>query len=458
MHTIAISRFPACLAAMALLVAGCDRAEQSPSDPVTAPAAAPGIAPASDTASSSAPASSSASASASSAASGSAPPSAAVPDPRSPISVRPPDAFYDAPTERPEFPGVLLRTEPLANVTLPAGMRGWRILYTTSIDDRTPATAVATVFAPAAELRGPRPLIAWAHGSTGLLQKCMPSLASAPSEGIPARELIVEAGYVVVATDYAFAEPGGPHPYLIGQGEARSVLDSVRAARQMSEIWLDLRTVVWGHSQGGHAALWTGIIGADYAPEVEIAGVAAIAPAADIAGILALSPDVERRLGPYIARAYSRFYADIAFEQALSPAAQDAARQIVDRCGFLPPEDPVQIAELTAGFAGPALTAPGNPALAARLAANRASRPIGIPLVVAQGSADTVVLPAATDVWVEERCSAGQPLEHWSFEGLDHGTIVRPGTPLAVPLIAWTAARFAGEPPAAGCTRQAFRL
>jgi hypothetical protein len=33
-------------------------------------------------------------------------------------------------------------------MTLPVGMRGSRILYTTTVNDTTPATAVATVFAP----------------------------------------------------------------------------------------------------------------------------------------------------------------------------------------------------------------------------------------------------------------------------------------------------------------------
>jgi hypothetical protein len=66
------------------------------------------------------------------------------------ISVRPPDAFYDPPANAPQRPGALLRSEPLKGATLPAGMQAWRILYATSVDDRTPATAVATVFAPTA--------------------------------------------------------------------------------------------------------------------------------------------------------------------------------------------------------------------------------------------------------------------------------------------------------------------
>ncbi|MGH9380499.1 MAG: hypothetical protein ACRD2Z_07795 [Thermoanaerobaculia bacterium] len=35
------------------------------------------------------------------------------------------------------------------------------------------------------------------------------------------------------------------------------MLDAVRAAHQVESIPLSNQTVVWGHSQGGHAALWT---------------------------------------------------------------------------------------------------------------------------------------------------------------------------------------------------------
>jgi pimeloyl-ACP methyl ester carboxylesterase len=160
----------------------------------------------------------------------------------------------------------------------------------------------------------------------------MPSLLSTPTKGIPWRDRIVMAGWVVVATDYSFAEKGGPHPYLIGEGEARATLDSVRAARQMSELTLDKRMVVWGYSQGGHAALWTGIVGPRYAPDLEILGVVAIAPAANIKNILAMNVEMDKRFGPYLALSYSRFYPDITFEQALRPEALDAARQIVNLC------------------------------------------------------------------------------------------------------------------------------
>ena len=384
--------------------------------------------------------------------------SSAAPTPqafRASITAHAPDEFYDAPSDLSRQPGALLRSEPLKDVILPAGMRGWRILYATTVDDSTPATAIATVFAPTDPPAGPRPVIAWEHGTTGLLQKCMPSLVSLPSKGIPERNRIVMAGWVVVATDYSFAEKGGPHPYLIGEGEARAVLDSVRAARQMSELTLDKRVVVWGYSQGGHAALWTGIVGPRYAPDLEILGVAAIAPATNIKNSLAMNVEVDKRFGPYLALSYSRFYPDITFEQALRPEALDAARQIVNLCCF-PPENPDRIEALAATFDGPALATSSNKALQARLEQNTPDGPIQAPVVIAQGLSDVVAPPSVTDAYVEERCAAGQRLEYWTFAGRDHLTIFQAGTPLDELLMAWTTARFANEPKASGCVHKSF--
>src|SRR6266550_299082 len=386
--------------------------------------------------------------------------SSAAPTPqgvRANITADAPDAFYDPPSELSHQPGALLRSEPLKDVILPASIRGWRILYATTVDDSTPATAVATVFAATDPPAGPRPVIAWEHATTGLLQKCMPSLLSMSTKGIPWCSRIVMAGWVVVATDYSFAEKGGPHPYLIGEGEARAALDSVRAARQMPELTLDKRMVVWGHSQGGHAALWTGIVGPRYAPDlVEILGVVAIAPAANIKNILAMNVEVDKRFGPYLALSYSRFYPDITFEQAVRPAALDAARQIVNLCDFVPPADAERIEALAATFDGPALATSSNKALQARLEENTPDGLIKAPVVIAQGLSDIVVPPSATGAYVEARCAAGQRLEYWTFAERDHGTIIQPGTPLEELLIRWTMARFANEPQASGCVHKSF--
>jgi pimeloyl-ACP methyl ester carboxylesterase len=111
---------------------------------------------------------------------------------------------------------------------------------------------------------------------------------------------------------------------------------------------------------------------------------------------------------------------------------------------------------LAATFDGPALAMSSNKALQARLEQNTPDGLIKAPVVIAQGLSDIVVPSSATDAYVEERCSAGQRLEYWTFAGRDHFTIVQPGTPLEELLITWTTARFANEPQATGCVRKSF--
>jgi pimeloyl-ACP methyl ester carboxylesterase len=224
----------------------------------------------------------------------------------------------------------------------------------------------------------------------------------------------------------------------------------------MTELMLDKRMVVWGYSQGGHAALWAGIVGPRYAPELEILGVAAIAPATNLERNLEMSVAIDKRFGPYLALAYSRFYPDIKFEQVIRPEALDAARQIVNLCDFLPPEDSERLETLAESFNGPALATSSNKALQARLEQNTPEVLIKAPVVIAQGLSDDVVPRAATDAYVDERCAAGQRIEYWTFAGRDHITILQSGTPLDDLLIKWTVARFANEPPANGCVRKSF--
>ena len=94
---------------------------------------------------------------------------------------------------------------------------------------------------------------------------------------------MLRRGYVIAATDYPGLGTEGIHPYLIGDSEAYSVLDSVRAARELPDAKAQKRFAVWGHSQGGHAALFTGQLAASYAPDLELVGVAAAAPATYLA-------------------------------------------------------------------------------------------------------------------------------------------------------------------------------
>jgi len=63
---------------------------------------------------------------------------------RASITMLAPDAFYDPPTDLPRKPGTLLRSELLKDLILPAGVRGWRILYVTTVDDASDGGARLT--------------------------------------------------------------------------------------------------------------------------------------------------------------------------------------------------------------------------------------------------------------------------------------------------------------------------
>jgi len=90
-----------------------------------------------------------------------------------------PTAFYAPPSAVASQPGALLRSEPFTR-DVPAGAKAWLILYTTTREAGSPAVASAIVVAPARPPAGPRPVIVWSHGTTGVAEGCAPSLLVHP--------------------------------------------------------------------------------------------------------------------------------------------------------------------------------------------------------------------------------------------------------------------------------------
>ncbi|TQM57333.1 uncharacterized membrane protein HdeD (DUF308 family) [Humibacillus xanthopallidus] len=358
-----------------------------------------------------------------------------------------PDAFYSPPGDVPSQPGQLLRVEPFTRA-VPADAKGWRILYTTTSDDGVPAVASALVVTPKAAA-GPTPVIAWAHGTTGASPGCAPSVLDKTFESgaLFVVDRVVQQGWTLVATDYIGLGTTGVHPYLIGQGEGRSVLDAIRAAHAMKDVSLADDTVVWGHSQGGHAALWTGILASTYAPELKIDGVAAMAPASNLPGLIRNLDNVTagELFASYVVQAYTSTYPDVRFSDVVRPGAQILVREMAQRC-LAEPGTLVSIASTLV------LDKPmwqGNPdsgAFHERLVENTPSGPIAAPLLLAEGGADQLVIPAAQDAYVKGRCDAGYAVDYRTYPGKDHVPLVEADSPLIPELLTWTQDRFAGKP------------
>lgn len=362
------------------------------------------------------------------------------------------DDFYAAPDQVPEDAGVLIRQEPFDR-GIPDDAVAWRILYTTTRDEGQPALASAIVVAPAVESANAREVITWAHGTTGVHQTCAPSVLEGTfsTGAFFSVDEVVDEGWVLVATDYVGLGTESPHPYLIGQGEARSVLDSVRAARQMDELTLVDRTVVWGHSQGGHAALWTGVLAPSYAPDVGVIGVAALAPASDLVGMMTSLQDVTGGsiFATFAVSAYSDVYDDVVLGDYVVPGGDITVQQIASRCLAEPSVLTSVLSSLAVSFskfrefdAGP---------LADRLVENGPPYGVEAPLLLAQAADDTLVTSEMQDAYVEGLCAAGREVDYRTYEGVGHVPLVEADSPLIPELFEWTRARLAGEPALSTC-------
>lgn len=369
------------------------------------------------------------------------------------IAARPvaPDAFYTPPADASSAPGALLRQEPFDR-GVPAGARGWRMLYATTRAGGASAVASAIVLATRDAPGEPRPVVAWTHGTTGIVPGCAPSLLDDPFANVPALQPLLEQGWVYVATDYVGQGTPGPHPYLVGEGEARSALDAIRAARRLDGVRTSDRVVVWGHSQGGHAALWTGIVAPTYAPDVPLAGVAAVAPASDLRPLLEAAQHtlVGRIMSSFVLRAYGEAYADVAFDAYVPGWRRLVAGDMAGRC-LAGRKALFSVAEALLIGGTIFATPPGAGPLGERLAQNTPDHALPSPLLIAQGLADDLVLPEIQQRFVRRRCEAGQALAYRTYPGRDHLSVVAPDSPMTPDLVQWTRDRIAGAAPPNDC-------
>jgi len=356
-----------------------------------------------------------------------------------------PGAFYEPPDDLSGPAGTVMRSEPFEH-GLPDGARAWRVLYTSTDDDGDPIAVSGLIVAPTDPTGGPHPVLAWAHGTTGIARPCAPSLTDDPLAGIPDMAAPLEQGWVVALTDYPGLGTPGPHPYLGGASAGRAVLDSVRAAHDL-DTGMDLSDeyAIWGHSQGGHAALFAGQLAEDHLSDQDLAGVVALAPATR------LVDDFEALQGTQIGNvltilavdSWSAYYPELSTD-ILTPDLRRRAGRMGRDCLNQPSRFRLLLAGLRLPRTITVRDVTDDPAWSARLDENTPD-PAGMaaPLLVEVGLADEVIAPAVTRGWVEDRCATGAATQWSARDGVDHLDIVGPG---GTDALAWTVDRFDGAP------------
>jgi len=359
------------------------------------------------------------------------------------------DPFYTPPNPIPSEVGTIIRREPLG-VEVEGG-RAERMLYVSERPDGTRAVSGGMLFLPDAPApEGGRPIVAWEHGTLGMGDPCVPSRSDNPLGDIQTfLSLMLEQGWIVVATDYVGLGTPGPNQYIIAQSEVRDVVNSVRAVRTIPEAEAGNRYATFGHSQGGHSSIWTGHLGPEYAPELELVGVAAAAPSLKLLEIASAQWNTAAGwvLGASLLESFPTYYPELPVDSILTKAGQNNQARLALRC--------IKAAGLEAlvrekfGEQFFSTDPVDNPRWRAALEDQTPPpMPASMPVFIAQGTADEVVLDWPNAMIAQEWCRAGSTLAMLWMGDVNHEQAAHVSGPTA---FQWIYQRFAGVPAESTC-------
>lgn len=361
--------------------------------------------------------------------------------------------FYASPDAE-AAPGELIRIEPIANLDVPGGT-AYRMLYGTQAPDGTAAVSSGMIVIPDTPApAGGRPVLAWAHGTLGFGDDCTPSRTYEPTlNGLDFGSWLPSAmqrGWVVAATDYTGVGTAGDPYYLISKSEAQDVINSVRAARNYPDANAGSVYATFGHSQGGHASLSTGLY-ADYAPELSLVAVSAAAPAAQLSALFDQQYDkpVAWGDGPSVAVSWPLVYPDLPLQGILTDSALKDYSELAHGC-LLEEVDQLLVKKVT-----DAQFFDGNPLKnsAWGTAAHEQSvdpTAIGVPIFLVQSLTDNVVLPNTNALLRDESCGADESFSVSWLDMVTHEDTAVMGGMLAMD---WLQDRYDGLTPTSTCTQ-----
>ena len=184
---------------------------------------------------------------------------------------------------------LLLETFDIAGITPTFDVAVYQSRYSTQ-DRGAPIEASGWFAHPTTP--GEYPLLLWMHPTAGFSPPCGPSARGIEGAIFPI--VFASLGYVVAAPDYigmnGWAEPSSPdlHPYIVAEPTAVASLDSARALLDEASRsgWPaqpdPSRTVLYGASEGGFAALVADRYAEALAPELTPAVVMAAVPPTDL--------------------------------------------------------------------------------------------------------------------------------------------------------------------------------
>jgi len=351
--------------------------------------------------------------------------------------------FYDPPPLGTRAPGTLIRSQRFNGYSLPPGAHAVRILYVSRALDRKRVAASGVVLIPAGSPpRGGWPVIAWAHGTSGVARMCAPSLMKDVEYGSEGLMPMVAAGFAVVATDYAGLGTPGHHQYDNKIPQAYDVVYSIPAARSavpsLSRPWVAI-----GHSQGGVAVWGVAELEARLKDPTYKGGIS-------VAGDMSFEgfeqhdaldhATITNMYWPFTAFGVKASYPSFNVASMLSPAMLARYQDVTTKgCWYYGYAAAAEIGHQAA-------VRPGWDSSRDLALYNRdnysADKPIRGPLMVLAGDDDRSVNFANIEAGVARACRHHLPIEFVHRAGLDHDPLMQDTIGLQ---LAWTRARLAGN-------------
>ena len=386
--------------------------------------------------------------------------------------------------------GQIIKKESIS--TSVKGAQAWRIAFISSdlAGHKTISTGIIVAPVGPAPQSG-RPIVAWAHGTTGTAQNCGPSQLPNPAQalneyfliggnsgadyGLPAVERFIQDGYVIVAADYQGLGGGGKHQYMVSGTQARDAINSIRAAGDMKEVGAGKKALIYGWSQGGGT-----VLAAASSPEyiaqkgtafdgIELVGFVALAPP-DVSATIATPPQDQASADKYIDGLVQAFSGDVMgfahlsmtfwalpngfsnlqLEDVFTPEGAKAINQIyTGKCVH------TAVDTITYNFGSTyktLLNAKPKNSLAWANAIYESGvkkvKPVA-PVTIYWGTKDTAVPPFMGKLYQEQMCKLGANVARTQLKGEQtHYTTPPVAEPLFVP---WVEERFAGKPAPNGC-------
>jgi pimeloyl-ACP methyl ester carboxylesterase len=317
---------------------------------------------------------------------------------------------------------------------------GYRILYLSQLGNGKKVVSSGLIFVPKSQ--STHHIVAWAHGTIGMGDQCAPSRNPSEISFLNWVPTMLARGWTVTATDYYGLGTPGTERYLIGNDQARDVLNSVRAAKQFDpQTTSDY--VLFGHSQGGQAALFASQLAPQYLPEFQLKGTTIGAPATLLPAIMDQQYDkpITWIVGPEMAQAWPQVYSQINLPTSLSKQGFMAYHAIANNCIDQELAQAVIRTTLKITFfkENPVRIPSWNEAMKHE---SPPSPPKDLPVLIVQSLSDNVVLPNVTALYIQNSCKNSSHISTIWLQKTSHVNTPKAAAPQ---IMSWMNSVFQGK-------------